>query len=152
MVQLTNSTGDVTKTYDYDGFGVEKNTDTNDTNVFRYCGEYFDKETGTVYLRARYYNPSVGRFISEDSVWGKDKDPLSLNLYTYCYNQPIDYFDPSGHIRDYYDANGNYHDLDAEEFGKNSETYSTLLGLTNKWNSTNSTFWQTYYLHTYFQP
>jgi RHS repeat-associated protein len=69
-----------------------------DANPFRYCGEYFDKETGSIYLRARYYNPSVGRFISEDSYWGKDNDPLSLNLYTYCYSDPINNIDPTGHF------------------------------------------------------
>ncbi len=48
-------------------FGVEKNIDDTDTNAFRYCGEYYDKETATIYLRARYYSPSTGRFISRDS-------------------------------------------------------------------------------------
>ena len=84
-------------TYTYDAFGVEKNIDDSDTNAFRYCGEYYDKETATVYLRARYYNPSTGRFISRDSFAGRRSDPLSLNLYTYCANNPILYFDPSGH-------------------------------------------------------
>ncbi|WP_133051146.1 RHS repeat-associated core domain-containing protein, partial [Ruminiclostridium hungatei] len=56
-VQLTSTTGSSIKVYDYDAFGVEKNIDPEDTNLFRYCGEYFDKETGTIYLRARYYNP-----------------------------------------------------------------------------------------------
>ncbi|WP_305133669.1 RHS repeat-associated core domain-containing protein [uncultured Clostridium sp.] len=78
-------------------FGVEKNIDDNDTNAFRYCGEYYDKETATVYLRARNYNPSTGRFISRDSFAGRRSDPLSLNLYTYCKNNPIRYVDPSGH-------------------------------------------------------
>jgi hypothetical protein len=50
-------------------------------------------------LRARYYDPATGRFIAEDSVTGKDKDPLSLNLYTYCSNNPIMYIDPSGNIK-----------------------------------------------------
>ena len=77
---------------------MEKNIDENDTNAFRYCGEYFDKETGTIYLRARYYNPGTGRFISRDSYAGKLNDPLSLNLYTYCANNPVLYFDPTGHI------------------------------------------------------
>lgn len=86
--------------YEYDAFGVEKNPDPNDTNLFRYCGEYFDKETGTIYLRARYYDPSIGRFITEDSYWGKDNDPLSLNLYTYCYSDPINNIDPTGNIVD----------------------------------------------------
>ena len=96
VVQLTDASGTVTKNYDYDAFGNEKNADENDTNVFRYSGEYYDKETGTIYLRARYYDPTIGRFISEDSVRGEDKDPLSLNLYTYCANNPIIYVDPSG--------------------------------------------------------
>ena len=98
--QLTDTSGNVVKSYDYDAFGNEKNPDANDTNVFRYCGEYFDKETSSYYLRARYYNPVIGRFITEDSVLSKKKnllpktgdkvfdskyeidDPLSLNLYT----------------------------------------------------------------------
>ncbi|TEB06806.1 tRNA3(Ser)-specific nuclease WapA precursor [Pelotomaculum schinkii] len=98
VVQLTNSSGAVTKTYTYDAFGNEKNPDPNDPNAFRYCGEYFDKETGTYYLRGRYYNPAIGRFISADSYLGKDNDPLSLNLYTYCANDPVNYNDPSGHF------------------------------------------------------
>ena len=73
------------------------NIDDSDTNAFRYCGEYYDKETATVYLRARYYNPTTGRFISRDSVTGDINDPLSLNLYTYCHNNPIFYLDPTGH-------------------------------------------------------
>ena len=96
-MNLTNAEGKVTKKYTYDAFGVEKNIDKNDSNAFRYCGEYFDAETGTIYLRARYYNPSTGRFISRDSFAGRRSDPLSLNLYTYCRNNPIRYVDPSGH-------------------------------------------------------
>ncbi len=77
---------------------MEQNIDASDKNVFRYCGEYYDTETGTIYLRARYYNPSTGRFISRDSYTGKTSDPLSLNLYTYCHNNPLIYTDPSGHF------------------------------------------------------
>ena len=97
VVNLTNTDGEVTKKYTYDAFGVEKNIDDSDTNAFRYCGEYYDAETGTIYLRARYYNPGTGRFISRDSFAGRRSDPLSLNLYTYCRNNPIRYIDPSGH-------------------------------------------------------
>ncbi len=97
VVQLTNTSGNVIKTYDYDAFGVEKNPDSSDVNPFRYCAEYFDKETGTIYLRARYYSPSIGRFITEDSNWGEYNDPLSLNLYTYCVNNPVMYCDFTGH-------------------------------------------------------
>ena len=69
-MNLTDSTDTVAKSYKYDAFGVEKNIDDSDTNAFRYCGEYFDAETGTIYLRARYYQASIGRFISRDmEVW-----------------------------------------------------------------------------------
>ena len=98
VVNLTDSTGAITKSYKYDAFGVEQNVDDADDNAFRYCGEYFDAETGTIYLRARYYNPTTGRFISRDSYAGKNTDPLSLNLYTYCCNNPIIGTDPSGHF------------------------------------------------------
>ena len=66
VVQLTDGAGDVTKTYDYDAFGNERSPDDGDANPFRYCGEYWDEETNTYYLRARYYDPVVGRFTSSD--------------------------------------------------------------------------------------
>ena len=92
VVQLNNSSGAVLRQYDYDAFGVEKNPDPNDTNLFRYCGEYLDFETNTYYLRARYYDPGIGRFTSEDPIGA------GLNYYTYCYNNPVLFIDPSGLI------------------------------------------------------
>ena len=73
------------------------NQDASDTNPFRYCGEYYDAETGTYYLRARNYDPAIGRFLEEDAYTGQATDPLSLNLYTYCNNNPVNCFDPTGH-------------------------------------------------------
>ena len=96
VVNLTDAQGAITKSYKYDAFGVEKGIDDADTNAFRYCGEYYDAETGTIYLRARYYNPTTGRFISRDSFAGRVSDPLSFNKYTYCHNNPIAFFDPQG--------------------------------------------------------
>ena len=52
VVNLVNPAGAVTRTYDYDAFGNEVNPDGTDANPFRYCGEYWDNETGTYYLRA----------------------------------------------------------------------------------------------------
>ncbi|MCL1974687.1 MAG: RHS repeat-associated core domain-containing protein [Firmicutes bacterium] len=102
VVQLANASGNIVKTYDFDAFGNERNSDPADTNPFRYCGEYFDRETGTIYLRARYYNPMVGRFSQQDGwEFGKLNDPLSLNLYTYCMNNPVMLIDPSGHEYDW---------------------------------------------------
>ena len=83
VIQLTVTCGNIIKVYKYDTFGNEKNPDPSDTNPFRYCSEYFDRETGTIYLRARYYDKNVMRFISEDPVESE------LNRYIYCYNNPI---------------------------------------------------------------
>lgn len=96
VVQLTDESGKVIKTYEYDSFGNEVNPDSKDDNPFRYCGEYYDKETGEVYLRARYYQPEVGRFLTRDTYTGEDDEALSLHLYTYCYNNPVVYMDITG--------------------------------------------------------
>ena len=93
VVQLTNSSGNVIITYKYDALGNMTTGASNDTNPFRYCGEYFDTETETYYLRARYYNPSTGRFTQRDSFGGWYNDPLSLNRYTYCHNNPLKYIE-----------------------------------------------------------
>jgi len=47
VVQLTNASGNVTRTYDYNAFGVQRNPDHNDTNPFKYYGEYYDVEKNT---------------------------------------------------------------------------------------------------------
>ena len=87
---LTNAAGSLTRSYDYDAFGVERGLSSADTNPFRYCGEYYDKETGKIYLRARYYTPKLGRFSTVDPI----RD--GTNWYLYCYNNPLRYIDPSG--------------------------------------------------------
>lgn len=92
VVQLTNSSGTVTKDYTYDAFGVEKNASASDANPFRYCGEQYDTETGNYYLRARYYSPGVGRFTQEDPIMD------GLNWYTYCAGNPVAFEDSSGCI------------------------------------------------------
>ena len=61
-------------------------------NPFRYSGEL-------QYLRARWYDPSVGRFLNEDTFEGELDNPLTLNLYTYVTNNPLKYIDPSGRNR-----------------------------------------------------
>ena len=126
VVQRTDSTGAVTKAYTYDAFGVEQDPDSSDQNPFRYCGEYFDKETGAYYLRARYYSPETGRFTQEDTHWNpanrlygdepqkinERTDELGLktyayapditavmqsgNLYAYCAGNPVMYRDVTG--------------------------------------------------------
>jgi RHS repeat-associated protein len=96
-VQTVTETGEIQNQYDYDIFGSPTLTIEIAACSIRYAGEYLDNETGLYYLRARYYDPYVGRFISEDSYWGEDTNPLSLNLYTYAYNNPERFIDPTGH-------------------------------------------------------
>ena len=57
----------------------------------------YDQSTGIYYYNARYYDPEDGRFVSQDTYRGTTKNPSSLHLYTYCYNNPIGNTDPSGH-------------------------------------------------------
>ena len=87
IVQLQNSSRAVVKEYTYDAFGNEENPVATDANPFRYAGEYYDANTGTYYLRARYYDPVVGRFTQEDPI----ED--GANWYVYCYNSPTIYVD-----------------------------------------------------------
>ena len=61
-----------------------------DRNPWRYSGEYLDVETGTYYLRARYYQPTTGRFLTEDIV------RPGTNWYVYCSNNPVSFIDSSG--------------------------------------------------------
>ena len=98
VIALANSSGAIIKRYKYDSFGVEENPGIFDTNVFRYCGEYYDAETKTIYLRARYYDAETGRFTQQDGwSYAVPGFLLSLNLYTYCGNDPVNHIDPSGH-------------------------------------------------------
>ena len=61
-------------------------------NRFGFAGEILDAVTGQYYLRARFYNPVIARFVSEDTYYGD-----GLNLYAYCHNNPVGYVDPSRH-------------------------------------------------------
>ncbi|MBE7052668.1 MAG: RHS repeat-associated core domain-containing protein [Ruminococcaceae bacterium] len=89
-IALTNLLGEITVNYQYDTFGNQLTNAENDTNPFRYCGEYFDQETGFIYLRNRYYDPSLGRFVTEDPI--RDGE----NWYVYCSNNPVMFVDPEG--------------------------------------------------------
>ncbi|QMV42441.1 RHS repeat-associated core domain-containing protein [Cohnella cholangitidis] len=97
VVQTVSEDGTVENQYDYDIFGNPTLTIEMYAASIRYAGEFYDAETGLYYLRARYYDPYIGRFISEDTYEGKINDPLSLNRYTYANNDPIMYVDPTGH-------------------------------------------------------
>jgi RHS repeat-associated protein len=62
-----------------------------------YTGEQIDPDLGMYYLRARYYQPGIGRFWNMDSFEGRQEEPLSLHKYLYCHGNPVNVVDPSGY-------------------------------------------------------
>ena len=82
-----------------DAAGTENTSDDfiGNINPIRYRGYYYDAEVGLYYLKSRYYDPEVGRFISPDDTEYLDPEKLDgLNLYAYCLNNPVMYVDPDG--------------------------------------------------------
>ena len=121
---LVSPAGELVLDYAYDPFGNETTAQTSYAatwdNPFRYCGEYWDGETQTYYLRARQYDPAAGRFLSEDPAQD------GLNWYIYCYNNPVRYWDPSGYITQ--------EEIDMYENGEMAPmAYSYLMNLTYQW-------------------
>ena len=97
VTAILGSGGAVLASYYYDPFGEVIDQDGTAKSTIRYAGYQFDEETENYYLIARYYDPRTARFLTQDTYLGDRYDPLSLNLYTYCHNEPIMYWDPSGH-------------------------------------------------------
>ena len=96
VVGMADATGNIVNSYEYDPWGnILSQTETVD-NPIKYAGEYYDDELGMYYLRARYYDPQIGRFTSRDILEGSIASPLDMNRYVYCRNNPIKYVDPSG--------------------------------------------------------
>lgn len=83
---------------EYNAFGVEGYSNRPYDQPFKFVGEQTDEwpQTDYLYLRARYYDPVLGRFISRDPFAGNPIQPLSLNRYTYVENNPANAVDPSG--------------------------------------------------------
>nr|WP_318294983.1 RHS repeat-associated core domain-containing protein [Paenibacillus xylanexedens] len=99
VTELRNAAGDILNRYTYDVWGNPRVVEEQTPNVLRYAGEYWDEETGLQYLRSRWYDPNLGRFINEDTYEGDKAEPSSLNLYTYVENNPLIYTDPSGEAK-----------------------------------------------------
>ena len=89
---MTDGSGSLANNYLYDGFGVPITSSGTFPNSLRYTSRDFDSESSLEYYRARYYDPQIGRFLSED--------PISFsggnNFYAYVYNSPVRLVDPTG--------------------------------------------------------
>jgi RHS repeat-associated protein len=96
---LTDAAGVPAGRYEYDAFGKRRAIATNLPGMepVGFGGAEADAETGLTYLRARYYDAGFGRFLSADSIVPDTANPQALNRYSYAYNNPLRYVDPSGH-------------------------------------------------------
>jgi RHS repeat-associated protein len=92
ITSLTTPSSTITATYSYDTSGNLTASTGSITNPFRYAGREFDMESSIYYNRARYYDETLGRFVSEDPV----RFSGGLNFYTYVRNDPVSFVDPMG--------------------------------------------------------
>ena len=91
VTSLSNGAGSLVQTYTFDSFGNQTASSGSLTNPFQYTAREFDPETGLYFLRTRYYDPSTGRFLSEDPL-----EFLTGEPYSYVSNNPLIFADPFG--------------------------------------------------------
>jgi RHS repeat-associated protein len=104
VTSLSSSAGSIANTYTYDSFGKLKASTGSLVNPFRYTARESDTETGLYYYRARYYDQSGGRFLTEDPI-GFDE---GVNFYAYTENTPTNWIDPLGLYHCVGNANCNF--------------------------------------------
>ena len=97
-IALTDFSQTITDGYAYDSFGKVANSNGPTQNPFKYVGRYgvMDEGNGLEYIRARYYVPEMGRFITKDPVPGELGENQKVNRYTYVENNPTTLIDPRG--------------------------------------------------------
>ncbi len=93
---LTNSSATKTDGYTYDAFGAPTHSPGSSTNPFQFTGQQRDADSSLQYLRARYYDPSTGRFLSKDPLPGVPGVSGTQNRYAYALNDPTTLTDPRG--------------------------------------------------------
>jgi RHS repeat-associated protein len=93
IIALTDSTGAVAQSYQYDAFGNMTNGTPTITQPYTYTAREYDSETGLYYYRARHYDPIAGRFLQRDPISFAGGD---VNLYAYVGNNPLYWIDPWG--------------------------------------------------------
>ncbi len=98
MRGLSDASGNVVDTYSYDAYGMLLDKTGSTINPYRYRGEQYDPELSAYYLRARYYQPGVGRFLTTDPVEGFPIEPMSLHRYVYANANPLSFVDPLGEM------------------------------------------------------
>ncbi|MDY5982640.1 MAG: RHS repeat-associated core domain-containing protein [Anaeroplasma sp.] len=147
IIGILNNSGVIVSKFDYDAFGNIINQTGSVISNFRYKGYYYDTDIELYYLKSRFYNPVLLRFITPDSIEYIDSSSIiGLNLYAYCGNDPINMIDENGNFGIFsfalivvgvcilvstvytveYHANKNYYEDGDEVFGKQTPTPGTL--------------------------
>ena len=107
VVAIVDSEGNYVCSYEYDPWGrllsIEGDEELARLNPIRYRGYYYDEESGFYYLKTRYYDPEIRRFISMDDVCDVAYEMVDPNLYAYCCNDPVNLYDPEGRAYLYVD-------------------------------------------------
>ena len=102
IIGIVDTYKDYVVKYTYTAYGevtkqIIKQRNVSTYNSFLYKGYYYDVETQLYWVSSRYYSPELCRWISPDSIEYLDPESINgLNLYAYCFNDPINYADPSG--------------------------------------------------------
>ncbi|MEW8050593.1 MAG: RHS repeat-associated core domain-containing protein, partial [Candidatus Thiodiazotropha sp.] len=123
VVNLSRPDGSLQARYQYDAWGNERSSTGSSWNRFAFTGHEKDEETGLYYFKARFYDPQLGRFLSQDRYLGETNTPPSLHRYLYAYSNPTVYVDLYG-----YEATPWYHQYVSEEtdvWETKGETYDT---------------------------
>ena len=100
ILKVITATGTEAAAYTYDAWGklLTATGDLADINPLRYRGYFYDTETSLYYLKSRYYDPEVCRFINADAYASTGQGILGLNMFTYCICSPVTLYDPSGRL------------------------------------------------------
>lgn len=98
VVKETNELGSLLNNYDYDDYGKLISADETPESVFGYGGQYgaVSDSNGLIFLRTRFYNPEIMRFMNRDTISGSITDTKSLNRFAYVEGNPLTYIDPNG--------------------------------------------------------
>ena len=133
ILKVITATGTEAATYTYDAWGklLTSTGDLAEVNPLRYRGYFYDTETSLYYLKSRYYDPEVSRFINPDAFVSSGTSVASYNMMVYCDNNPINRIDPAGmfwrEIGDFFSKTWNGLKTWAKSaFGAESSTIATI--------------------------
>jgi RHS repeat-associated protein len=106
--ELTDRHGSMIESYRYDAFGSMYSGIAAPYNTASYTGHHFDNMTGLMDMKARWYDSSSARFLTEDTWAGSLTQPYTQNRYAYVGNNPVNMWDPSGNVPEWVRSQSDY--------------------------------------------